>query len=182
MKLYTLNYDCNRPTPQQINVPTNTDYKLGVKVRRNGEIQNLTPNSVKLGTLSADQIKTNGYVTFTLSASDEASYTSEKLDVETNVDVNKKFELYHNTSGSSTNTPPLSCLASEIGLTGKTIKPEDIYVFYKNNSTTEPTEADLALSAVTYWGLTFQEDRGFIGLTNCALISGDQGVIYSYRS
>lgn len=104
------------------------------------------------------------------------------MSVETNVDVNKKFELYHNTSGSSTNTPPLSCLASEIGLTGKTIKPEDIYVFYKNNSTTEPTEADLALSAVTYWGLTFQEDRGFIGLTNCGLISGDQGVIWSYRS
>lgn len=50
MKLYTLTYDCNTPTKQQINVPTNTDYKLGIKVRRNGEIQKLSPESVKLGT------------------------------------------------------------------------------------------------------------------------------------
>lgn len=38
MKLYTLTYDCNTPTKQQVNIPTNTDYKLGVKVKRNGEI------------------------------------------------------------------------------------------------------------------------------------------------
>ena len=50
MKLYTLTYDCNTPTKQQVNIPTNTDYKLGIKVRRNGEIQNLSPNSVKLYT------------------------------------------------------------------------------------------------------------------------------------
>ena len=333
MKFYTLDFDCNTPTVQQVNIPTNTDYKLGIKVRRNGEMQNLSPDSVKLYTgetitvepndynadrelatsidslviallpasisadlggktintvvpevsydngatwgevhitetfdqyffvmdksqgnyyyarlnlknpnskwelldgtktgvvgtadtitmptnpqaflnsssntwsitqfpcifrlvikyggysypvyIEPDADKTNGYVTFTLSSDDSASYTQETLSVVTNVDIDKKFELYHNTSGASTTTPPLSCLASEIGLTGKTIKPEDIYVFYKNNSTTEPTEAELALSAVTYWGLTFEEDRAFIGLTNCALITGDQGTIWAFRS
>ena len=50
MKLYTLKYDCNRPTKQQINIPTNTDYKVGVKVRRNGEMQTLSPDGVKLYT------------------------------------------------------------------------------------------------------------------------------------
>lgn len=55
MKIYTLDFDCNQPTAQQVNVPTNTDYKLGIKVRRNGEIQTLNPESVKLytGELSA---------------------------------------------------------------------------------------------------------------------------------
>ncbi len=38
MKLYTLTYDCNNPVVQQINVPTNTDYKVGVKVIRDGQI------------------------------------------------------------------------------------------------------------------------------------------------
>lgn len=50
MKLYTLEYDCNRPTVQQVNIPTNTDYKLGIKVKRNGEIQGLNPDNVKLYT------------------------------------------------------------------------------------------------------------------------------------
>ena len=74
MKFYTLDLDCNAPVTQQLNVPTNTDYKLGVKVIRNGEIQNLSPDSITLGGLSADVQKTNDYVTFTLSAGDNASY------------------------------------------------------------------------------------------------------------
>ena len=36
MKLYTLEYDCNSPVVQQINVPTNTDYKVGVKFVKDG--------------------------------------------------------------------------------------------------------------------------------------------------
>lgn len=73
MNFYTLTYDANLPTTQQINVPTNTDYKLGVKVRSNGELLDLDPADVTLGTLSADAKKTNGYVTFTRSAGDEPS-------------------------------------------------------------------------------------------------------------
>lgn len=44
------------------------------------------PNSVMLGTLSADNTKTNGYVTFTLSAGDNASYTSEQLNIQKGYD------------------------------------------------------------------------------------------------
>ena len=81
MKLYTLNYDCNRPTPQQINVPTNTDYKIGIKVKRNGAYQSLKPAEITLGALSADEDDVNGYTTFTMSAGDNASYTQETLDI-----------------------------------------------------------------------------------------------------
>lgn len=55
MKFYTLDFDCNAPVTQQVNVPTNTDYKVGIKVKRNGAYQNLKPAEVKLytGELSA---------------------------------------------------------------------------------------------------------------------------------
>ena len=79
MKFYTLTYDANLPTKQQVNIPTNTDYKIGVKVVKNGELLDLDPTDVTLGTLSADVDKTNGYVTFTKAAGDEASYTQKKL-------------------------------------------------------------------------------------------------------
>ena len=32
MKLYTLTYNDARPTKQQVNIPTNSDYKIGIKV------------------------------------------------------------------------------------------------------------------------------------------------------
>lgn len=32
MKIYTLTYDDARPTKQQVNIPTNSDYKIGIKV------------------------------------------------------------------------------------------------------------------------------------------------------
>lgn len=82
MNFYTLTYDANLPTTQQINVPTNTDYKVGVKVRRNGELLDLDPEDVTLGALSADAEKTNGYVTFTKEAGDEASMEMFNLSVD----------------------------------------------------------------------------------------------------
>lgn len=57
MKLYTLTYDCNKPVTQQINVPTNTDYKVGIKVKRNGEYQNLKVSEVKLYTGESTEIE-----------------------------------------------------------------------------------------------------------------------------
>lgn len=81
MKLYTLNFNANAPTTQQINVPTNTNYKVGVKVVQNGETLDLDPADFTLGALSADEELTNGYVTFTKAAGDEASYVQETISV-----------------------------------------------------------------------------------------------------
>lgn len=153
MNFYTLTYDANLPTKQQINVPTNTDYKLGIKVRRNGEIQNLSPESVTLGGLSADPVKTNGYVTFTLSAGDNASYTSEKLDIEKGYDA----EFYDhnetvNTSGATATYLGLSADMSEYA--GVTIKPDDVLLYAKQApGTTPPTEEEMLSGATTYWDL-----------------------------
>lgn len=50
MKFNTLTFDANLPTVQQVNVPTNTDYKVGMKVKRNGEIQQLGPDEFTIYT------------------------------------------------------------------------------------------------------------------------------------
>lgn len=50
MKFNTLIFDANLPTTQQVNVPTNTDYKVGMKVKRNGEIQQLGPDEITIYT------------------------------------------------------------------------------------------------------------------------------------
>ena len=70
MKFNTITYDANLPTVQQVNIPTNTDYKVGMKVKRNGEVQSLSPSDFTItdtdgNTLSVDSDKTNSYVTFT---------------------------------------------------------------------------------------------------------------------
>ena len=85
MNFYTSIYDLNNPTTTQVNVPTNTDYKIGLKFRRNGELQNLNPNEVMLGTLSADAEKTNGYLTFTKASNDNASFGQLDVVVDTRV-------------------------------------------------------------------------------------------------
>lgn len=50
MKLYTLDYDCNMPTVQQVNVATNTDAKIGIKVKQNGEYIALDGNTLSIET------------------------------------------------------------------------------------------------------------------------------------
>ena len=103
MKIYTLTYDDARPTKQQVNIPTNSDYKIGIKVIGSkdagkvintgsadaiilAEAFNLYPQQVTLvgddgSTISADPELTNGYVTFTLKAGDEANFTKYKVQV-----------------------------------------------------------------------------------------------------
>lgn len=100
MKLYTLDYDCNMPVTQQVNVATNTDAKIGIKVQKNGEYLELdgstlsvvTPNT----TISADSELTNGYVTFPISTPDSASLVPDtvvvnKTSIVTNCDKNSKM-------------------------------------------------------------------------------------------
>ena len=48
MKLYTLDYDCNMPVTQQVNVATNTDAKIGIKVQKDGEYLNLDGSTLSI--------------------------------------------------------------------------------------------------------------------------------------
>lgn len=108
MNFYTLTYDDSLPTLQQLNVPTNTDYKVGIKVfshRNEGkpnaltstyypnppkviaEDLNLLPPQVSLvaddgTTISADSEIVNGYVTFTLKTDDNPSFKNYKVRVQ----------------------------------------------------------------------------------------------------
>lgn len=81
MKFYALKFDANLPTKQQVNITTNTDYKIGIKVTRNGEELVLSPANVTLGNLAADTEKLNGYVTFTSATDDNASMTVKEIDI-----------------------------------------------------------------------------------------------------
>lgn len=110
MNFYTLTYDANLPTKQQINVPTNTDYKIGVKVVRNGDLVALKPSDVTLGTLSADAELEDGYVTFTKAAGDEASYTQKKLVVAHVPKENKLAVAFGKTGTATTVTYNLSAI------------------------------------------------------------------------
>lgn len=87
MKLYTLTYNANQPTIQQLNVPTNTSFLIGVKATRNGvPVEIDTSKAVLIADngdqTSADEELTNGYVTFQMNSTDEASLTTYSLDVD----------------------------------------------------------------------------------------------------
>lgn len=143
MKIYTLDFDCNAPMTQQVNVPTNTDYKVGIKVKRNGEYQNLKPAEITLGTLSADEGDINGYVTFTLSSGDNASYTQATLDIQHGFDdAVVEYFSKHNTGSSALNlNGDLSATAESLGLTGKTVDAENFYIGAVRAADVEPTDA-----------------------------------------
>lgn len=77
MRIYTLKYDYNLPTTQQINTATNSTFLIGIKAIRNGEEVAIDPAKATLigptSTLSANSDKVNGYVTFQMSVLDEPS-------------------------------------------------------------------------------------------------------------
>lgn len=143
MKLYTLTYDCNAPVVQQVNVPTNTDYKVGIKVKRNGAYQNLKPAEVTLGTLSADEGDVNGYTTFTFSAGDTASYTQETLDIQHGYDAGYSHPAYAEQNNTGAALPVVLVSADLSDFAGKTIYPEDVYYSGIAN-----TRAEVTLSAL----------------------------------
>ena len=149
MKFYTLDFDCNTPTVQQVNVPTNTDYKVGIKVKRNGTYQNLKPAEVTLGTLSADEGDINGYTTFTLSAGDDASYTRETIDIQHGYEeAYLTSNIMHNTTGANLTATFLSVDLSEYA--GTTINATDVKLAGLQGSN-EITEDDLKESMMLYW-------------------------------
>lgn len=135
MKLYTLEYDCNLPTTQQVNVATNTDAKIGIKVKKNGEYLSLdgstlsvvTPNT----TISADAELTNGYVTFPITTPDTASYVQDTVvvniePVSLSATASKAIPIPAAVKGYTINLP-----ASDLsGAAGMKLFAEDIKLYY----------------------------------------------------
>ena len=71
MKIYTIDYDFNRPMMRSITVPTNTEYKIGISATRNGLQLGLTESQVTIklgnGATLRPSGEYNGYITFTYS-------------------------------------------------------------------------------------------------------------------
>ena len=71
MKIFTAEYDFNRPMMRSITVPTNTDYKIGIAATRNGLQLGLTEGQVTIELGNGDILqpsgKYNGYITFNYS-------------------------------------------------------------------------------------------------------------------
>ena len=68
MKIYTIDYDFNRPMMKSITVPTNTEYKIGIAATRNGLQLGLTESQVTIklgnGATLRPTGEYNGYITF----------------------------------------------------------------------------------------------------------------------
>lgn len=71
MKIYTIDYDFNRPMMKSITVPTNTEYKIGIAAIRNGLQLSLTKGQVTIelgnGATLQPSGEYNGYITFNYS-------------------------------------------------------------------------------------------------------------------
>ena len=71
MKIYTIDYDFNRPMMKSITVPTNTEYKIGIAATRNGQQLGLTESQVTIKLENGDILqpsgKYNDYITFNYS-------------------------------------------------------------------------------------------------------------------
>lgn len=146
MNFYTLTYDANLPTKQQINVPTNSNYKIGVKVNCNGELLDLDPADVTLGTLSADAEKTNDYVTFTTAADDDASYAQKKLAIEHVPNEYKSAVLFSKT-GTATN---VSYKLSATGFSSFFV--DDIVLGFVTSKEAQPLSTDITtFDKPTFW-------------------------------
>lgn len=141
MKLYTLEYDCNLPTTQQVNVATNTDAKIGIKVKKNGEYLSLDGStlSVEVGNeIVFDPTTING--------------TSAEL-----------------TASSTTTNVTLSTDAAGSEYFGQNVAAKNIKVQISYDGTTWEDAKPLSDSIIGYWyDLTVDSRRpkALIGMAN----------------
>ena len=99
MKLYTINFNYNQPVPQKFTISTNTNFLIGVKATRNGLPVEIDPTEAVLiakngNQTHADEVLTNGYVTFQMGTTDTPYYTEYGLDV--NGDEVRDFKIMLN--------------------------------------------------------------------------------------
>lgn len=67
MKIYTANYDADRPSTKAIEVPLNSNYAIGIGVTKDGTPIQLKQDNLSLNGLSADDVYAN-MVIFKLSS------------------------------------------------------------------------------------------------------------------
>lgn len=120
-------------------MPTNTDYKVGIKVKKNGQDINLQPSQLTVGDYTMDAEKTNGYVTYKASTGDSASFTQldVKLDKAEGAEVYEYNGIGNPSSVALTNVTVLSVDLSPFA--GREITPDQLYFANVNTLSNNPT-------------------------------------------
>ena len=141
MKFTTLTYNANQPTIQQVNIPTNSDYKIGMKVKRNGEVQRLSPSDFTItdtdgNTLSVDSNKTNGYETITKASGDEATF--KQYGVTVDADMTYAVNEYVGVQQGTTGGPYVVMDIDLSHLAGTTITPDQLFLAAKQSTASAP--------------------------------------------
>lgn len=141
MKFNTITYDANLPTVQQVNVPTNSDYKVGMKVKRNGTIQSIKPSEFTIAsedgtTIPVDADKMNGYVTITRASGDNASFRQYNVAV----DADKTYAVneYNLVQQGAAGGPYVVMDIDLSHLAGTTITPDQLFLAAKQSKTSAP--------------------------------------------
>ena len=152
MRFNTITFDANLPTVQQVNVPTNSDYKIGMKVKRNGSVQSIKPSEFTITaqdgtTLSADPDKTNGYVTITKASGDNASFKQYGVHIEHGYDYNDEYREVGQWGSTAPNPNPadLNVTAGDLGIDGMVLKPSyfQTATIYQYRAASEPPATGL---------------------------------------
>lgn len=146
MKLYTINFNYNQPVPQKFTISTNTNFLIGVKATRNGQPVEIDPTEAVLiakngNQTHADEVLTNGYVTFQLGTTDTPYYTEYGLDV--NGDEVRDFKIMLNVVKGDVGD------IDAIGMTSVTWDDIQDKPDVLTPSSSEITELDSAVSALS---------------------------------
>lgn len=149
MKFNTITYDANLPTVQQVNVPTNTDYKVGMKVKRNGTVQSIKPSEFTITsedgtTLSADSEKTNGYVTITKASGDNASFKQYGVHINHGYDFNDYVKQTGQMTDTSKYNFPETLTVESLGIGGQVLTMDNISWGFKKQAGTPVDVDDIA--------------------------------------
>lgn len=154
MKMYTLEYDCNLPTTQQVNVPTNSDFKIGFGVTRNGKKSILSPAEITLTdgsqTLSCDAAKTKGYPTVSMQTGGEAQMKQYTVSVSKGYDFNDVIYC-HGFATAATAVTDMSTSpdynTDALSIAGMEVFAKDIYRGGNNNLDADTTD----VSQISNW-------------------------------
>jgi hypothetical protein len=123
---------------------TNSDYKIGIKVVKDGESVNLKTSELSVGSLSADAEKFNNYITFNASSDDSESVKLYDINVNKGYDVDGAIS----SSGQMPSVKGdfkamLSVVAGDVGIANIEIPAEKFvnnYYTWKNASTPAPSD------------------------------------------
>ena len=164
MRLYTAEYDANRPTTKQITVPTNSSFGVAVAVDYNGEPVKIKQREITLGGLSATDVYNDNYAIFKLSSDSNAGV--ESYTVASTTDGMTVKELSVHAEWNKSEAMPKPDISADLS------KWEGITITCDSTPSTNPDfppfgvlfDKDPAtLSGARYWAPTYFMVDGYAG-------------------